>query len=88
MLFLYTAINARYVTEHEKLFEYFTSFIREKKRPDVFPLEEEFDENAKFLSLFKRTYIEHNLLEKDYEEFKRVFDMFIPKEIHHHLGFR
>lgn len=88
MFFLYTAINTRYWTEHEKLFGYFSSFIREKKTPESFPLEEEFDENAKFLSLFKRTYIEQNLLKKDYNEFKKVFDMFIPREIHAQLGFR
>lgn len=88
MLFLYMNINSRYWQEYEKLFAYFSSYIRERKRPEEFPHDEEFDENARFLSLFKRTYIEHNLLEKDYEEFKKVFDMFIPKEIHRHLGFR
>jgi class 3 adenylate cyclase len=88
VFFLYTAINSRYWTEHEKLFAYFSRFIREQKKPDAFPFEEEFDENARFLSLFKRTYIEQNLLKKDYNEFKKVFDMFIPREIHAQLGFR
>jgi hypothetical protein len=46
------------------------------------PQDEEFDENAQFLSLFKRTYVENKLLKKDYNDFKKVFDTFIPQEIH------
>lgn len=88
MLSLYTVVNSRYWNEHEKLFAHFASFIRDKKRPGIFPIDEEFTENARFLSLFKRTYIEQNLLKKDYNEFKKVFDTFIPKEIHTQLGFR
>ena len=88
MLFFYSSINSRYWTEHEKLLEYFSTFIRDKKDPDSIPEFEEFDENARFLSLFKRTYIEHKLLKKDYSDFKKVFDTFIPREIHAKIGFR
>lgn len=88
IVLIYTIINTRYWREHDRLFRYFSSFIREKKAPENLLFEEEFDENARFLSLFKRTYVEHNLLKKDYAEFKKVFDAFIPREIHAEIGFR
>lgn len=88
MLFFYTAINSRYWSEHDKLLDYFSTFIRDKKDPDSIPEDEEFSENARFLSLFKRTYVEHKLLRKDYADFKKVFDTFIPQEIHAKIGFR
>jgi class 3 adenylate cyclase len=88
MFFVYSLINSRYWSEHDKLFAYFSTFIREKKDPDEFPVNEEFDENARFLSLFKRTYIEQKLQRKDYNEFKKLFDTFIPREIYEKLGFR
>jgi hypothetical protein len=88
MFFLYTYINTRYWSEYDKLFNYFSRFIRDKNEPAEFPKNEEFDENARFLSLFKRTYIENKLLKKDYSDFKKVFDTFIPKEIHSKIGFR
>lgn len=89
MMFLaYWLINARYWHEHERLLAYFSSFIRDKKDPESIPIDEEFSENAQFLSLFKRTYVEHKLLKKDYTDFKKVFDMFIPQEIHAKIGFR
>ncbi len=82
MITSYLMINSRYWTEHAKLFNHFSSFIRDKKDPDMMPQLEEFTENAEFLSLFKRTYVEHKLLKKDYNDFKKVFDTFIPQEIH------
>ena len=85
---MHSLINARFWKEHQRLLEHFTSFIRDKKDPDSIPQTEEFDENARFLSLFKRTYVEHKLLKKDYEDFKKVFDTFIPQEIHAKIGFR
>lgn len=88
MFTAYWIINARYWKEHERLLRYFSSFIRDKKDPETIPQTEEFDENAQFLSLFKRTYVEHKLLKKDYTDFKKVFDMFIPQEIHAKIGFR
>lgn len=68
--------------EHDKLFTFFSAFIRDKKNPINIPRTGEFDENTRFLSLFKRTFIEQNLLKKDYADFKKVFDTFIPHEIH------
>ncbi len=88
MFVLYSLINTRYWSEHDKLFSYFSTFIREKKDPLEFPANEEFDENARFLSLFKRTYIEQKLQRKDYNEFKKLFDTFIPREIYEKLWFR
>lgn len=88
MFLLYSIINSRYWNEYDKLFAYFSLFIREKKDPLEFPESEEFDENARFLSLFKRTYIENKLLKKDYNDFKKVFDTFIPREIYDKIGFR
>lgn len=88
MFLLYSSINTRYWTEYDKLFSYFSTFIREKSDPQEFPMSGEFDENARFLSLFKRTYIENKLLQKDYADFKKVFDTFIPREIHSKIGFR
>jgi len=70
MFFLHWIINSRYWSEYDKLFTYFSSFIRDKKDPDILPQDEEFDENARFLSLFKRTYIEQKLQKKDYNDFK------------------
>lgn len=88
MFVTYYFINTRYWSEHDKLFQYFSTFIREKKDPDCMPIDEEFSENAQFLSLFKRTYVEHKLLKKDYNDFKKVFDTFIPQEIHSRIGFK
>ncbi len=88
MLASYIAINSRYWTEHGRLFKHFQAFIRDKRDPVVMPHDEEFSENAEFLSLFQRTYIENKLLKKDYNDFKKVFDTFIPKEIHSQIGFR
>jgi hypothetical protein len=88
MFWIYTFVNTKYWTEHDRLFEYFSDFIRDKKDPTTFPPEEEFMENARFLSLFKRTYVEHKILKKDYAEFKNLFETFIPKEIYEKLGFK
>lgn len=88
MVAIYLAINSRYWNEHAKVFQYFSSFIRDKKDPDDMPQMEQFTENAEFLSLFKRTYVENKLLKKDYDDFKKVFDTFIPQEIHSKIGFR
>lgn len=88
MFLVHWIINSRYWNEHDKLFEYFSSFIRDKKDPDILPQDEEFDENARFLSLFKRTYIEQKLQKKDYNDFKKLFDAFIPHEIADKIGFR
>jgi class 3 adenylate cyclase len=88
MLGSYVVINSRYWREHARLFAHFSTFIRDKKDPDQMPQDEEFDENAQFLSLFKRTYVENKLLKKDYNDFKKVFDTFIPQEIHAKIGFR
>lgn len=84
----YVVINSRYWSEHARLFRHFSTFIRDKKDPLEMPRDEEFDENAQFLSLFQRTYIENKLLKKDYNDFKKVFDTFIPREIHSQIGFR
>ena len=81
MITIYLIINSRYWNEHAKVLQHFSRFIRDKKDPDVMPQTEEFTENAEFLSLFKRTYVEHKLLKKDYNDFKKVFDTFIPQEI-------
>jgi len=88
MFFLYWVINSRYWAEYDKLFDYFSTFIREKRDPENLPQDEEFLENAKFLSLFKRTYVEHKLQKKDYEDFKKLFDTFVPHEIADKIGFR
>ena len=88
MLGSYVFINSRYWSEHARLFQHFSTFIRDKKDPVEMPQDEEFDENAQFLSLFKRTYVENKLLKKDYDDFKKVFDTFIPQEIHSKIGFR
>ncbi len=85
---IYLVINSRYWAENDRLFQDFSTFIRDKKDPEYIPQDEEFSENAKFLSLFKRTYVEHKLLKKDYDDFKKVFDKFIPQEIHSKIGFR
>lgn len=52
MLATYISINSRYWTELSELFQYFKTFIRDKKNPDRMPYNEEFTENADFLSLF------------------------------------
>jgi class 3 adenylate cyclase len=88
MITIYLTINSRYWNEHARLFQHFSTFIRDKKDPDEMPQTEQFTENAAFLSLFKRTYVENKLLKKDYNDFKKVFDTFIPQEIHSKIGFR
>ena len=88
MMSIFLTINSRYWSEHAKVFQHFSTFIRDKKDPDIMPQWEEFTENAEFLSLFKRTYVENKLLKKDYNDFKKVFDTFIPQEIHSKIGFR
>lgn len=88
MFAIHLSINSRYWDEHARLFQYFSTFIRDKKDPDKMPEYEVFKENAEFLSLFKRTYVENKLLKKDYNDFKKVFDKFIPEEIHSKIGFR
>jgi hypothetical protein len=82
MLSLYIKINRKYWNEHTQLFNYFSTFIRDKIDPAEMPKDEVFTENIELLSLFKRTYIETKILKKDYTDFKHVFDTFIPKEIH------
>ncbi|MBX9808906.1 adenylate/guanylate cyclase domain-containing protein [Candidatus Gracilibacteria bacterium] len=88
MITLYLFLNSKYWDEHTRLFQHFSTFIRDKKDPDKMPQDEQFTENAEFLSLFKRTYVENKLLKKDYTDFKKVFDTFIPQEIHSKIGFR
>lgn len=81
-------LNTKYWKEHKKLLGDFSEFIKNRWARLSFPEDEEFVENAQFLSLFKRTYIEQNLLKKDYRELQWVFEKFIPKNIHDEIGFR
>lgn len=85
---IYLITNSRFWMEYERIFQDFSTFIRDKKDPEYIPQDEEFSENAKLLSLFKRTYVEQKLLKKDYNDFKTVFDKFIPQEIHSKIWFR
>ncbi len=88
LLWYHIAQNTRFWKEHEELFSHFSEFIKHNTTPTLFPEWWKFDENARFLSLFKRTYIEQNLLKKDYKELASVFEKFIPKKIHDEIGFR
>ncbi len=88
ILWYFIFLNARYWKEHEKILSDFSLFMRNKWWKLFFPQEEEFDENAKFLSLIKRTYVEQNLLKKDYRELQWVFEKFIPRKIHDEIGFK
>lgn len=88
ILWYFVFLNAKYWKEHEKILADFSIFMRNKWWKIIFSQEEEFDENAKFLSLIKRTYIEQNLLKKDYRELQWVFEKFIPKKIHDEIGFK
>ena len=88
MFAIYFILNSRYWEAHARLFQHFQTFIRDKRDPLEMPHDEEFSENAEFLSLFHRTYIENKLLKKDYNEFKKVFDTFIPEEIHTQIGLK
>jgi class 3 adenylate cyclase len=88
ILWYFVFLNARYWKEHEKILSDFSLFMRNKWGKILFSQEEEFDENARFLSLIKRTYVEQNLLKKDYSELQGVFEKFIPKKIHDEIGFK
>ena len=82
-------LNARYWNEYENLLAGFTHFMRYKNiKVNFAGAFEEFDENARFLSLMKRTYVEQNLLKKDYNDLKNVYEKFIPKKIHDEIGFQ
>lgn len=81
MFFFHWLINSRFWEEHDQLFNFFTNYIRHKKDPEAFPKSEIFYENSRFLSLFKRTYVEHKLQKKDYNDLKNLFNTFVPVEI-------
>lgn len=85
----FTFLNAKYWGEYEKILSSFTFLMRNKnKNLDFTGKQEEFDENARFLSLMKRTYVEQNLMRKDYADLKNVYEKFIPKKIHDEIGFQ
>lgn len=85
----FTFLNAKYWSEYEKILSSFTFLMRNKnKNLDFSGKQEEFDENARFLSLMKRTYVEQNLMKKDYADLKNVYEKFIPKKIHDEIGFQ
>ncbi len=89
IFFYFTLLNARYWAEFDKLLNSFNFLMRNNNVRIKFPKrDEEFEENARFLSLMKRTYIEHNLLKKDYQDLKVVYEKFIPKKIHDEIGFQ
>lgn len=88
ILWHHVRLNTKFWKEHEELFGNFSEFIKNHGSAVHFPDGEQFHENAKFLSLFKRAYIAQNLLKKDYKELQWVFEKFIPKKIHDEIGFR
>lgn len=88
ILWYFVFLNAKYWKEHDKILSDFSLFMRNKWGKIIFSQEEEFDENARFLSLIKRTYVEQNLLKKDYRELQWVFEKFIPRKIHDEIGFK
>lgn len=88
ILWYFVFLNSKYWKEHDKILADFSLFMRNKWGKIAFSQEEEFDENARFLSLIKRTYVEQNLLKKDYNELQWVFEKFIPKKIHDEIGFK
>lgn len=68
ILWHHVRLNTKFWKEHEELFGNFSEFIKNHGSAVHFPDGEQFHENAKFLSLFKRAYIAQNLLKKDYKE--------------------
>ena len=82
-------MNARYWSEFENLLSSFTFFMRNKNVKINFKgAEEEFEENARFLSLMKRTYVEQKIMKKDFNDLKTIYEKFIPKKIHDEIGFQ
>lgn len=89
MCWYFIFMNARYWGEYEKILGSFTYFMRHKNiRMNFAWAIEEFDENARFLSLMKRAYVEQNLMTKDYNDLKNVYEKFIPRKIHDEIWFQ
>ncbi len=84
---LYLIANNRYLKDFENLMEFFKSYVEDKDIINI-PKNTKFTENKKVESLFKKAYIKGNLMKKDYNDLKWVFDKFIPQDIYKKIWFR
>ena len=87
LIYIYLYFNNRYLNDFEKLTDFFKNYLEDKGELSV-PIWTSFLENKKIETLFKKAYIKWNLMKKDYTDFQKVFDMFIPKDIYTKIWYK
>lgn len=84
----YLILNRRYRSDYNNLMESFRGMVKEGALPDFKGNIHFFLENKEVETLFKKSYIKNNLLKKDFNDLRRVFEKFIPEDIFKEIGFR
>lgn len=84
----YFLLNRRYKGDYNNLLESFRNTMKEEISHDFKSKTHFFLENKEMETLLKKSYIKNNLLKKDFNDLRQVFEKFIPEDIFKEIGFR
>lgn len=87
MFGIYFYLNSRYQKDLWSIVKSFRDFI-ENKTSTIITTKPIFIENKTLETLFKNIFIKNNLLKKDFNDLKDVFEKFIPQDIYKEIWFR
>lgn len=88
LIAVYLVLNRRYQSDYHNLIENFRETMKEEASPHFKSNIHFFLENKEIETLFKKSYIKNNLLKKDFNDLRQVFEKFIPEDIYKEIGFR
>ena len=85
---IYLLLNRKYQKDYDTLIANFRETMREESTHNFKSNTHFFVENKEVETLFKKSYIKSNLLKKDFNDMRDVFEKFIPEDIFKEIGFR
>ena len=85
---VYLLFNRRYRNDYNDLIRKFRETMKDESSHDFKSNTHFFLENKEMETLFKKSYIKSNLLRKDFNDLRQVFEKFIPEDIFKEVGFR
>lgn len=88
LIITYLTLNRRYRDDYHNLIASFRETMKEETSPHFQSNTHFFLENKEIETLFKKSYIKNNLLKKDFNDLRQVFEKFIPEDIYKEIGFR
>lgn len=86
LVLIFSVINYKYENDYTNLLDTLRD-VAEDRSIAKLP-KSSFKENKKIESLIKKTYIRWNLLKKDFQDLKNVFEKFIPQDIYKKISFK